>query len=170
MHIFLTGDRQIGKTTALLKAAALLGIPADGFLTYFAEGRNHPDRRLCMRRAMHEEAPEVVAAFHEGRKPRVLTERFDAFGSGLLLQARETAGLILMDELGRLERDALLFQRTVLETLDGGAPVLGVVRHDAGGWTERVKAHPKVRLLYVTPQNRDALPARIAALLAAEDG
>ena len=103
------------------------------------------------------------------RKPEVLPDRFDELGGGALRRARESgAGLILMDECGRFEGHALGFQREIFAVLEGDTPVLGVIRQGFPGWLDRLRAHPKIRLITVTEENRDALPGQIAALLRAE--
>ena len=79
-----------------------------------------------------------------------------------------TPALWVMDECGRLERDALAFQRAVLEKLEGDTPVLGVVREGFPGWTKSIASHPNVELITVTEDNRDALPELIRAQLRAE--
>ena len=79
-----------------------------------------------------------------------------------------TPTLWVMDECGRLERDALDFQRAILEKLEGDTPVLGVVREGFPGWTKAVAAHPNVVLVAVTEDNRDALPELIRARLRGE--
>ena len=39
--------------------------------------------------------------------------------------------------------------------------MLGVLREGLPGWTPAVAAHPKVRLVTVTRENRDGLPAQL---------
>ncbi|MDL2317796.1 nucleoside-triphosphatase [Eubacteriales bacterium OttesenSCG-928-A19] len=162
MHIFLTGPLQSGKST-LIRHVQSECPGAGGFYTYFPpENRWNPDKKLYLCKP-DENFPidegRVVVTFHAGC-PTVRTERFDALGAQFLSAShRQGCPLILMDECGRLEQDALRFQKEVLDTLDGDIPVLGVVRHDAGGWTDRVRAHPKVRVLTVSLENRDSLRA-----------
>ena len=156
MHFFLTGARQAGKSTAIAKALAGTGIVPGGFVTVFA--RDAEPRTLLL---LPPDAPRtfdacrVVARFADGRM-RADADRFDSLGTECLRNA-ERAPLILMDECGFLESDALRFRRAVLSALDGEVPVLGVVREGAGGWTERIRAHPKVMLRTLTPENRDEI-------------
>lgn len=164
MHIFLTGPLGSGKST-LIRHVQSECPNAGGFYTYFPpEERWSTDKKLYLCRPdenspTHED--RVVATFRESR-PLVHADQFDTLGSLFLLEAREQKRpLILMDECGRLERDALRFQREVLATLDGDSPVLGVIRYDAGGWLERIRTHPRVRVLTVSPENRNALQGRL---------
>ena len=63
-----------------------------------------------------------------------------------------------MDECGNLERQAILFQREILDTLDGNIPILGIIKQDSSGWTDCIRNHPRVRIITVTKENRNELP------------
>ena len=89
-------------------------------------------------------------------------------GGACPVRLRPRGGEILRRLCGRLERDALDFQRAILEKLEGDTPVLGVVREGFPGWTKAVAAHPNVVLVAVTEDNRDALPELIRARLRGE--
>ncbi len=167
MHVFITGAVQCGKSTVLARAVAESGLAAAGFETFFGGDRALSDKVLHMgaygggRQATDANA---VVRFEAG-VPRVLTGLFDGIGRALLEKAREAARLIVMDECGRFEREAYGFQRAIFDALDGDIPVLGVVRQGAGGWTEEILSHPKVRLLVVTEANRDGMPEEILCAL-----
>ena len=82
MHVFLTGDVQIGKSTAIRRAIAQLGRPVYGFRTFFTD-RESAEKSLYMLPATAERAPgqeDAVAVFSGGR-PTPLTARFDALGA-----------------------------------------------------------------------------------------
>lgn len=171
-HIFLTGALQAGKSTIISKVAASCGKRIGGFCTSFGAGHAARDIRACVPPAgrrlylypacgspLFDEA-HVVARFTENG-PYVIPGRFEKLGVPLLRKARTNAELIIMDECGRMESDAAAFQSEILSALDGDIPVLGVVREDLPGWTPVIAAHPNVRLITVTPQNRDALTARL---------
>lgn len=169
MKIFLTGEIQVGKSTVIARTLSLLNIAFAGFRTYFSADRTRPDRLLYMNSPsapFRYSEENVVARFSSG-VPHVLTERFDTLGVDLIRAARMNARLIVMDECGTMEKEALVFQRELLETLDGTLPVLGVIKLSSqGSWTDKISRHPQVHLLTVTEQNRDALPRIIAGQLA----
>ena len=71
-----------------------------------------------------------------------------------LLKHTADCDILLMDEIGVQEDGAAEFHRAVLDCLDGDVPVLGVVRSKAGILTDAVRAHPKVKVVEVTPENR----------------
>lgn len=159
MHVFLTGAVGCGKSTVIDRVLAACPLPLGGFRSGFGPDRGNTVRALYLWPAG--EAPtydegHMVARF-DGCGATPLPERFDMLGTSSL--DCPGAGLILMDECGRLEREALHFQAAILKKLDGDVPILGVVRHGLPGWTGAIGAHPKVRLIEVTEENRDGLPA-----------
>ncbi len=168
MHIFLTGDVQVGKSTVLQKTVARLGLSVGGFCSGFGPDRHRPDSRIYLWDAggpPRYDEDHVVVRF-SGRTPEVLTDRFNTLGTEVLRQARQRgADLILMDECGRFEGQAVAFQAEIFAALDGTIPVLGVVRQGFHGWLDDLRSHPKVTLLPVTADNRDVLPDQLAALL-----
>ena len=106
MHVFVTGERQTGKSRAVRRAAEMLGRPCKGFLTCFLT-RERGTSSLYMvppeERDLRDEE-HVVAVLEDGRM-RPLTERFDTLGARLLREARShPEALILMDECGHLEK------------------------------------------------------------------
>lgn len=167
MHLFLTGSIQIGKTTALNRTLQLLKVTPGGFRSYFGEDRKSPHRYLYMSSAA---GPCVFTPEHaivefsqddNGAMVRTVLPRFEELGLQYMAEASRYP-LIVLDECGRLEQQLPRFRARVLELLDGDVPVLGVVRQDAKGWLEEIRHHPKVRLVTVTAQNRDALPQQLA--------
>lgn len=168
MHIFLTGDVQVGKSTVIQKTVSALDFSLGGFRSGFGPNRGQPDRRVYLWDAGGEpvyDEGHVVVRF-TGHAPEVLIDRFNTLGVDTLRRARQRqADLILMDECGRFEGQAAAFQAEIFAALDGTIPVLGVVRQGFHGWLDDLRRHPKVTLLPVTVHNRNVLPDQIAALL-----
>ena len=167
MHVFLTGEVQCGKSTAISRALKKIDKPLLGFRTMFVN-RSDDNKALYMLPAAFSGTPSpehIVTRFENGR-PHALTERFDELGTALLTEAQKhPESLILMDECSRFERDAKCFQQEILRCLDGNIPVLGVVRLNAEGWVDQIRNHPKVKLITVTLDNRDSIPDEIIRYL-----
>ncbi len=169
MHIFLTGEIQVGKSTVIAKTLSLLKITLGGFKTYYGPDRESLNKLLYMNpapelKSFREE--NAVVRFSDGNPPQTLTKKFDIYGVELIRSARTSSNLILMDECGSLERDALAFQKEVIATLDGNIPVFGVIKMASKGWIDRIRNHPKVKLITVTKENRDILPQMLARYFA----
>ena len=151
MHIFLTGPLQSGKSTAI--ARYLVGRPEapGGF-------RTHWDRaggRLTLE--LLETGETLSVATMEPHGVRADRAAFDAAGR---------RSLLLMDELGFLERCSPVFQRAVFTLLDGPTPVLGVLRrHAKSPFWGPVSRRADVRLLPLTVENRAEIPTELARLL-----
>lgn len=82
-----------------------------------------------------------------------VTQAFDIHGSRIL----ESAGkcdFIVMDELGTLESEALVFQDALMRRIDGDVPVLGVLKDSPSPLLDKIRAHPKVTVREVTIDNR----------------
>ena len=159
MHIFLTGEKGVGKSTAVQRTLALLGAAYGGFRTGFTSDRS----RLCLWSAWGPPRlgqADTVADMVDGRcvtRPGA----FDRLGTAALAGGPAGARLLVMDELGTLERDEADFQRAVLDCLDGPAAVLGVIKPQrAGTWLEALADRPDVAVVQVTEENRDGLPGR----------
>jgi len=171
MHIFLTGEIQVGKSTVITRTLSVLDIKSGGFRTCFGPDRESPDRLLYMNSATEPQVYDLknaVVRFTKGKPAQVLPNKFDILGTELIRSARANKKLIIMDECGSLEQDALVFQKEIMDCLDDNIPVLGVVKLSSCGWTDLIRNHYKVKLLTVTRENRDTLPQIIVNLLAPE--
>lgn len=156
-HIFLTGSVQCGKSTVITRVLEAWSGAVGGFRTGFGPDRACPERLLYLWSAAEParyDQDHAVVKFFNGCAPEAIPGRFDALGTACLVG---TPTLWVMDECGRLERDALAFQRAALEKLEGNTPVLGVVREGFPGWTRSIADHPNVELITVAEYNRDAL-------------
>ncbi|HJG85814.1 nucleoside-triphosphatase [Pseudoflavonifractor capillosus] len=167
-HVFLTGAVQCGKSTVVTRVLEAWNGGVGGFRTGFGPDRACPERLLYLWSASESaryDSDHAVVKFFNGCAPQPIPGRFDTLGTACLTG---TPALWVMDECGRLERDALAFQRAILEKLEGDTPVLGVVREGFPGWTRAIADHLNVELITVTEGNRDALPELIRAQLRAE--
>ena len=166
-HLFLTGDIQVGKSTILKKyIAAHPEKRIGGYRTVWQEERNTNRNSIHIVPADRDVplTEENLVGIREGKWPNRVctdfTEIYDTVGVELL-KGVEICDLILMDEIGRGENEAKLFQQAVLSVLDGDTPVIGVVRSKPGALTDIVRAHPKVEIAVVTVENRDEIAKRL---------
>ncbi|MCR5057118.1 MAG: NUDIX domain-containing protein [Clostridiales bacterium] len=170
MHVFLTGEIQIGKSTVLRKTLSLLSSPRlAGFRTLKPEARDGGKSSVYIF-PYAEENPAAgefnrVGICNPGCGQEVFSEIFDARGVEILRGA-EGAELIIMDEVGKMEAASPKFCARVRELIEGSTPILGVVRKSgATPLQELIKHHGAVRLVEITEANRDAAPEQIAQLI-----
>ena len=169
MHIFLTGDIQVGKSTLIRKALhEVPGIRLGGFRTVTIA--DVPDAigavYILSAAAAENESPgsdqRVGIRYGPGRGPECFPQVFDTRGVQLLRDA-EQADLILMDEIGWMESNAAAFRSRVSELLDGTVPILGVVRKMGNApLQETIRNHPAVRIVTVDVENRNSLAGPLA--------
>lgn len=158
MHVFLTGAVQVGKSTAIRRYLAGRPDTPGGFTTAWT-----PEGALALRLLATGET--FTAARRGTRGIAADPAAFDAAGQRLL-ELGAGAPLLLMDELGFLEKDAALFRRAVEALLDAGTPVLGVLRDRPDNvFRAGLEARRDTVILTVTEENREEIPSKIAALL-----
>ena len=170
MHIFLTGEIQVGKSTLIRRALERTsGLRVTGFRTVTVAdvpGAVGSVYIVSPRGGEYREDARIKIRWGEGRGAEDFPAAFEGRGLELLADA-ESGGLILMDEIGKTEAAAPRFCARVRELIDGERPILGVVRLE--GETplqEYIRRSPNVRLMTVTEENRDALVPVLARELA----
>ncbi len=164
-NILLTGRPGVGKTTLILRLLEVLRRPASGF--YTQEIRERGTRlgfeavRLDGRRAVlaHVGMPSPwrvgkyyvqLPAFEEEILPAIEPNEFPA------------QGLLVVDEIGRMECLSSRFRQAVVRALDANVPVLGTIGLQDDPFLRAVRARFDVRLITVTPDNRESLVREIA--------
>ena len=170
MHIFLTGQVQVGKSTLLRRVLAELPpLRLGGFRTVTAADVPGAVGSVYIFPAAGPDVPgddcRVALRLGPPRGVEAYPAVFDHRGAELLEDA-ENADLICMDEIGFLEASAPAFSGRIAALLDGDTPVFGVVRGSRETPLLRfVRTHPKVRLIEVTEENRERLLPEVTALL-----
>ena len=160
MNVILTGQRQIGKSTALSRFLAEYPGTVAGFRTVF-DSRNDPKNRRLLLCSLPEGAAETAVTWADG-VPQVHLSVFERCVPPLLAQK---ADLFVLDELGKFEGGAAAMRRAVEALFGSACDVLTVVRYDAPDWMGALKSRPDVTVLTVTEENRDDIPAALAKLL-----
>ena len=164
-HVFLTGEIGCGKSTALRSVLdGLQGVKIKGLQTYYNEPRGSETKRLYLRAFGDTEQGTFLAELPGGDLSRI-TSVFNEEGSALLKSARDQADLIVIDEIGRLEREAFAYHEALRRCIEGDVPMLCAIRKLKAPWADWIRNHPRVRLIEVTTENRDRIPQEILDLL-----
>ena len=170
MHIFLTGDIRVGKSTIIRRwLEANPGLRLGGFRTVWLKAKGAEDNSFHIVPAGREVplTDENRTGLRRGKFPDReavdYPEVFDTVGVALLENSGD-CDLILMDEIGVSEERAELFHRAVISCLDGDIPVLGVVKDKPGKLTDAVRQHCMTEIITVTPENRDEVYKRLVSL------
>jgi len=169
MHIFLQGTRDIGKSTVIRNTldllTALKPLKIGGFMTWRTKKRDqHIIYIKPVMSGREHEKYHLADYFPQEHSFNCDPRIFDQIGVRLLKESTN-ADLIVMDELGFLERNSFAFQQAVLNTLAGDIPVIGALRTGNIPWHEPIKTDLRVSLLETTLENRDTMPQEIASQL-----
>ena len=176
MHIFLTGKKQVGKTTLIRRALEQTpGLRVTGFRTATVADIPGAVGSVYIlpptgSAAEFGDGARIKIRWGEGRGAEEFPEIFENRGLALLEDVAE-GDLILMDEIGKTEAAAPNFCANVEELLDGEVPILGVVRQEGETPLQRrIRIHPNVRLILVNENNRDALLSELTRLIKENTG
>jgi nucleoside-triphosphatase len=72
-------------------------------------------------------------------------------------------GVVVIDELGKMELASNAFRKAVEAAFEGDAPVVATVHLFRHPFTDALKARPDVETIRVRETNRDELPERLLA-------
>ena len=158
--MFLYGKKNVGKSTFIREIVERCNIVPAGFLTVCDEDGYAGSWNLHLQQAGNKEyvfTPQnKVALCRADGSWESYPEAFDTEGVRLLTFDRQPQ-LVVMDEIGFMEKDSVRFQARVLEIIDGPCPVLGVIKPfaDATPFLGKIHAHPQVTTVEITSENRE---------------
>ena len=160
MNVFLTGNVQVGKSTVIKRFLEKENISPLGFTT-------HLDRStgvLTIKIIGKDGDREIKAAAPiGGSRPVPDIEAFDRAGKMLTDMDISDCDMLIMDELGFMERDAHVFTDAVPAMLDRGIRTVGVLRNKPDGpFWDMLHERDDTVILTVDEENRDDIPDIIA--------
>ncbi len=174
-HILLTGPPGSGKSTVLSAALSLLkasGRQVFGFWTpEIRRGRAREGFAVELLSGRR----EVLASRDFPGSPRVgrYGVRLEAMDQlvvpeiqrAMTAAAGPSGGVIILDEIGKMELYSAAFRGAVLAALESDARVLATIMARPHPFADQVKRRPDVVLWTVTRENRDDLPQQVAEIL-----
>jgi nucleoside-triphosphatase len=170
-RLLLEGRPGIGKTTVARRLLALLqegGVSVGGFTT--GELRTGGRREGFVVEAASG-AREVLAHVDLPGPPRVgrYGVELAAFERVALpaLRAPRTGGVVVVDELGKMELASAAFCEAIAELLGRDVAVVATVHVGHHRFTDALKRRPDIRVVQVTEDTRDALPEQLMDYLVA---
>ena len=173
-HIFLTGEKQVGKSTLVSSVLATTKLRYKGLrsISVFDENNNRnvyiipANKGKTPINSPTQETPALVGICSNHHIVAKKPEVFDSIGCRLLEPDKDTQ-LIVIDEIGNMESNARLYSVKVMSLLERtDIRVLGVVQKMARTeLAETIRNHPNVRIIEVDEGNREELVKAILSLL-----
>jgi nucleoside-triphosphatase len=170
-RLLLEGRPGIGKSTLARRLLALLqqaGVPVAGFTT--GELRTGGRREGFVVEAVSG-ARGILAHVDLPGPPRVGRYGVDlpTFERVALpaLRAPSTGGVVVVDELGKMELASAAFREAVEDLLGREVAVVATVHLGHHRFTDALKRRPDIRVVRVTDKTRDALPEQLMDYLVA---
>lgn len=158
-HLVITGVRQIGKSTLANRYLAKRGVEYAGYRTKVREqtavgpiyemeelltGRREPISRL------------------DGTRIVGVPETFDGFGAEVIHRAAASeTPILLLDEIGRFERNSPRFLSAVEQSFSRGQQVVAVLKQENLPYLDVIKARGDVLLVDLDTMTREAAWERI---------
>ena len=161
-HLFLTGEKQVGKSTAIRRFLDASWLKTGGFYTVRTNGVFPDTMTVHILRADGSDRPDpdnLLFRCHD-KDTYDAAERFDSLGRAALEDYGD-AEIVLMDELGPRESNATGFQEAVRRTLRADVPVLGVLQRNGGWFADELLGSHLLYCIDVTKENREFIPERI---------
>ncbi|MDD4074693.1 MAG: selenium cofactor biosynthesis protein YqeC [Eubacteriales bacterium] len=144
MHLFLYGESGAGKSYSIRRALHALHISPKGFCT-----QKNGEGQL----EFHYGEETVIVADDRSGMLGGIPQAFDRAGVAAL--ANVCAGdVVLMDELGDLEKDASLFQQAVLRTLQKPCRAIGVIKDTDTPFMRAIRQTRGVRAMPICEHTR----------------
>jgi nucleoside-triphosphatase len=171
VKILLEGRPGSGKTTVVARLVDLLrerGVAVLGFVTHELREQG---RRVGFEVETFDGRHATLAHTSFSGPPRVGKygvdiEAFETVALPGLEQAR-SGGVVVIDELGKMELASERFRATVLEIFETDAEVVATVHVFAHPLTDALKQRADVERIRVTHASRDDLPLQLVQRLSA---
>ena len=161
--LLLTGSPGTGKTTLIRQAVAGSKINAGGF--YTEEIRSGGTRQGFNLTTLN--GHEVILS-HVDNPSRYRVGKYgvdmsnlENIGAAAIERAIEVSDLIVIDEIGKMELFSPRFRQAVLKAMDSDRKVLGTIMLKRHSFADGIKRRPNVKVVEVTPANRERLLTEI---------
>ncbi len=163
--LLLTGPPSCGKTTIICRLVErLAGLRLTGF--YTQELREHGNRVGFEAVGLSTGKRVMLANVSSRSRHRVGRYGVEPANLASLVEAElrlpeDSVDLYVVDEIGKMELLCPPFVQAIKRLLDGPVPVVATVALRGGGLIAEAKSRSDVRLIEVTPENRDGLPGEL---------
>ena len=181
--LLLTGQKKVGKTTAVRNIVARLG--EEHFAGFYATERRAEGKRAGFGIAMLDGREGTLASVESEshlRVGRVIDGRvkygveLDFLENVAIPAVRDALShsgknqIVVIDEIGPMQLYSQAFRQLVLDALNGERIILGTVMSLSDPWVDELKDRSDVETFLLTMQNRESMTDMMSMYLAREVG
>lgn len=155
-NLFLTGDIQVGKSTIVKKALEKINTSIGGFITKRVVNGTVTSH---IARSLYENSEEYIIAKIDSSdwSKNIYEETFDQKLLSVLNNSLIDRELIVLDELGIMERNIKNFTSKINEILDSNTSVFGVLKDADCEFLNNIRDREDVSIIRITEDNRDKI-------------
>lgn len=161
MHVFLSGAKQVGKSTLIRKILENASFSYEGLLSFscFENG----DRKVFLKPVCRNLEPELAGICSHQHVMERHPEVFDSYGVSVLQEASKAADVVVIDEIGNIEKQACRYSECVKALVSSDRPVvLGVLQDMASSeLAEFLRSSDNITWYRVEESNREDLATEI---------
>ncbi|MBU5484712.1 nucleoside-triphosphatase [Clostridium sp. MSJ-11] len=164
-NIFLTGEKNVGKSTIVEKILQSLSSSIGGYSTEFIMKNNL--KHFYLTSLSHKGNKTLMAIGDHSIKKiiKIYEYAFNVFGAGLILDSIHTKDVIILDEIGFIENDCDEFKASVIKALDSKKIIIGVLKNYNGEFINYIKDRKDVILFNINEENREEIPKIIIDMI-----
>ena len=155
-NLFLTGEVRIGKSTILKNVLERVNVSVGGYMTE-RNTKNHI--RTFTAKSLYDGKEKYIIANVNRRdnSKEIFPDTFEIGLTSILENSLKNRDLIVLDELGFMEKDMERFTSNVYEIWDSEKPVLGVLKNYECGILNNIRNREDVIIIQITKENRDTM-------------
>lgn len=173
-HALIVGPRGAGKSTLIRRVLKELNRPLFGFETkkedeLEEEGLGSPIY-IYRPGVPRSRSGKNLTGYCYCDHSTTIKGVFDQYAAEELAVPVPEGHVVVMDELGFMERGEKGFCKAVLSLLDGDRPVIAAVKDKELPFLDEVRSHPKCRCFYLNRENRDMLYQQVLDLMQRQTG
>ena len=169
--ILLLGRRRSGRSSMIRALLRDAEVPVYGYETVTMGTRPDGYHEIYLYpygQTQHEKREENHVGDCNTRERVIYNQVFDTLGASCLTLKKD--GILVMDEIGFMEREAKAFCRAVLNCLDGPLPVLAAVRTGIETpFLHQVMEHPNVCAMEMDPARFDEIYRQLRPIVQSWD-
>ncbi len=158
MNILITGTPGIGKTTLIKKIINSMRLSKSGFYTgEIREGKERTGFSLTTLDGKESTLASIkIRSPYRVGKYGVNIDSIEKIGVESIRKAIAGEGVIIIDEIGKMELHSGKFRDIVLEALNTGR-VIATMGKGSSGYMDEIKNRKDAKLLEINAKNRDTL-------------